>query len=288
MSELLYISLAILSGFFTALSDVLSKDYMNRTQTDSLFALYVRWVFCSISLIPLIFVDPIPKIDLETVALYLILFPLEILAGYLYMKSLEVSESTLVLPFQSFTPVFIPPIAVFIIGESYSTRGLIGIALVVIGSFLFFKDNGSRKISDKRGILYMLASAIIYALTSVLGRYLILKVSPFFFSVSYMSALCIILTPYFTKKYKGGFSKIKSSLKPSFILGFTTALAVITHFVSVMEIETGYMIAFKRTSVIFSVVLGYLMLSEKTDLKERLAGSLIMTLGIFLIGVAIT
>ncbi len=283
---LIFILLAVASGFFTALSDIISKDYMRRFDVDGFFALYVRWLFCSLSLLPLLFAVEFPK-DTSIILVSLGLVPLEIIAGYLYMKSLEIAESTLVLPFQSFTPVFIPPLASFMIGEKYSAQGLLGIGLVVSGSFLLFRNNGYIANADKKAIFYMLGAALIYAFSSVVGRYVILNTSPLFFSVFYMLVLSLILTPYFIKKYRHYNLRhfFKSSIIPSFVLGFTTALAVITHFVSVLKIETGYMISIKRTSVIFSVILGYLFLREKSQIKERFLGALLMTIGVFVIAI---
>lgn len=282
-SQPVSVILAILSGFFTAFSDVLSKDYMRKTSADGFFTLYIRWLLCSIFLLPLLVIGRSPALDLTTLLLCLMLLPLEILAGYLYMRSLEISESTLVLPFQSFTPVFIPPIAVLIIGESYSSKGIIGIALVFLGTFMFLRENKNEKV-NKKGILYMIASALIYAFTSVVGRYITLKMSPLFFSVLYMTTLSLTLTPYFVKRYgREVRERLGKSIVSPLMVGATTALAVITHFVSVAGIETGYMISLKRTSVVFSVILGYVLLKEKTDIKERIVGAFLMMGGAIVI-----
>lgn len=288
--ETIFILLAVASGFFTALSDIISKDYMGKFYVDGFFALYVRWLFCSLSLLPLFFAIDVPNMNLSLILISVGLVPLEIAAGYFYMKSLEIAESTLVLPFQSFTPVFIPPLASLMIGEKYSNQGLLGIGLVFFGSFLFFRNNGYAGKTDKKAILYMLFAALIYAFSSVVGRYVILNTSPLFFSVFYMLILSLILTPYFFKKYRHynlNFFRSKKVIASSFVLGFTTALAVISHFVSVLKIETGYMISLKRTSVIFSVILGYLFLREKSQIRERFLGASLMTLGVFVISFSI-
>lgn len=288
-TKILFAIIAVGSGFFTALSDIISKDYIRKFDVDSFFVLYVRWVFCALSLFPLVVVDAPDNVDASLVFVSLILVPIEIAAGYFYMKSLELAESTLVLPFQSFTPVFIPPIASLMIDETYSKQGLLGIVLVVLGSFLFFKNNNHRNKAEKKAILYMIYTAVMYAFSSVLGRYVILKISPLFFSASYMFVLSLVLTPYFIRKYRAqGFFKIKRTLIPAFVLGFITALAVITHSVSLLEIESGYMISLKRTSVIFSVLLGYIILREKTKIKERFSGAFLMMIGVFIIGLSIS
>lgn len=285
MEILFYFLLAILSGFFTALSDVFSRKYIKKYSTDSFFTLYVRWLFCSILLLPLFSFKP-PEITKEIMLLYALLFPLEISAGYLYIKSIEVSEASLVLPFQSFTPAFIPIFAHIIIGEKYSPKGLIGIFLIVSGSFIILR--GKTQSSEKKGIVYMLGAALIYSITSVLGRFTILKTSPLFFSASYILSLSLILTPFFLKKYKmEGIKKIKKTFSDAVVLGLFTALAVLCHFVSVVKIETGYMISLKRTSVIFSVILGYIILKEKTDFKDRITGAILMLSGVIVIGKSI-
>lgn len=285
--QVLFISLAIFSGFFTALSDILSKDYIRRFSVDGLFTLYVRWLLCSIFLLPSLFFTGIPDLSVELVVTYVLLLPLELAAGFLYMRALEIADSTLVLPFQSFTPLLIPPIASIVIGEFYSALGGFGIVLVAVGSFVMLGGRSAGG-ENRKGVLLMIASATIYAVTSVVGRYIVLRVNPVFFSTSYMLILSAALTPFFARRYGGeGFRKVGRTVVFCSLVGFTTAVAVLTHFLAAYKVEIGYVISLKRSSVLFSVLLGYLLLSERTEIGKRMVGAFLMTVGIFIIGYTI-
>ncbi len=287
---LIWISLSILSGLFTALSDVVTKVYIEKYKVSSLFALFVRWLFSSIMLIPLLYYSK--NVEVKYIVVFIASIPIEILASYLYTKSIEIGEASEVLPFQSITPVFIPPIGYFFLGENYSLIGLAGILLVVAGGYITV--GGWKKVNlpsllksiKNKGVLYMILCSLIYSVTSVLGRYMVIGFGPEFFASSYMISLTLCLSPFFIKNYGTyGIIKALKEWKMGTLLGFTLVLAIIPHFLSIKYLETAYMISLKRTSVIFSVILAYIILHE-SNFGTRLIGSILMFLGIVVISLS--
>jgi drug/metabolite transporter (DMT)-like permease len=57
---------------------------------------------------------------------------------------------------------------------------------------------------------------------------------------------------------------------------------LVTHVVSVSMTEVAYMVSVKRTSLLFGVVLGYLLFREGR-IRERFAGAALMLAGFVLV-----
>ncbi len=295
-----WLIVAVLCAFFTALSDILCKIFMERRGEDGLSTLFVRWFFVIPFVIPFVFTNW-QKIDLKLLALYLVAIPLEIIAAYFYMRALEISEASFVLPFQSITPIFIPLFSIFILDDKYSWYGLGGVFLVVAGSFIILKSANSygeeklkvdqlkvKKSSDMKAVFMMILSSLIYSFTSVIGRYLALHIDPIFFGSTYMLSNSIIFSAIFLslQKEKVRLIKLIKPDKLSLLIGATMGIAVITHFAAISKIETAYMIAIKRTSILFSVVLSKFFLQDK-EFRKRFEGALLMLLGVMIISFAV-
>jgi drug/metabolite transporter (DMT)-like permease len=68
-------------------------------------------------------------------------------------------------------------------------------------------------------------------------------------------------------------------------VGLTQTIMVLSHMWAIHLITAAYMIAVKRTSLIFSVIYGKLIFKEK-EITQRLAGASLMVLGVGLIVLA--
>ena len=120
----------------------------------------------------------------------------------LYIKSLQVSPLSLTLPFLSLTPVFLILISYLILGEKVSFRGGTGIILLAAGSYLLNLHEVRkglfepfRAVAREKGSVMMIGVAVIYSVTSSLGKMAIEHSSPLFFGVTYFVAMTIFLAP---------------------------------------------------------------------------------------------
>ena len=256
-------------------------------------------------LLPLLFVISWPETDLvfwQTVGL---LVPFEILALLLYMQALRVSPLSLSIPFLAFSPVFIVLTGWLVLDEKVTLVGLIGILCTVTGAYVLH-IKASRKgfleplraIAREQGSRLMLAVAGIYSLTSVLGKKAIQHSDPIFFACFYFVLLGIV-TPLSLQTLcwiTNGFSANNKQSGPLWPLkktgpnpwsawlavGLTQTIMVLSHMWAIHLITTAYMIAVKRTGLIFSVIYGKLIFKEK-EITQRLAGASLMVLGVGLI-----
>ncbi|MGB9761277.1 MAG: EamA family transporter [Caldimicrobium thiodismutans] len=290
---MLWILYAILSGFFVALSDALSKKYfakegfieMTVARTLGAFPfLFPFFLYFLINKGAYFYFTP------NFIFVTLILLFLEIIATLFYTKGIEISPLSASLPFLSFTPVFIIFTGFFLLGERVSVAGAIGIFLIVVGAYFIHLPRISRGflapfkgIWEEKGSLYLLITALIYGITSVLGKMGLILSDPLFFAAFYFSLLSLA-TPLTLKIFYRVqlFSFCRKRLKEIFLVGGTQALMCFFHMLALNLVETAYMIALKRTSILFAVIFGWYFFRER-HIGLRLGAAFLMFLGILLI-----
>lgn len=290
---MLWMLFAILAGFFVALSDALNKKYLS--QEGFLKMTVARTLGTFPFLFPVCLYFHIAKkaylyYTLEFLSNTLILLFLEITATLFCMRGIEISPLSASLPFLSFTPIFIIFTGFFILGERVSLTGVVGILLIVLGAYFIHFPRISKGVLapfkgiwEERGSFFLFITAIIYGITSVLGKKSLLLSDPLFFAAFYFSLLSLVTPLVLKVLYKVQiFSFVRKNLKEVFFVGGTQALMCFCHMLALSLVETAYMIALKRTSILFAVILGWFFFKEKY-VSLRLSATLLMFLGILVI-----
>jgi drug/metabolite transporter (DMT)-like permease len=272
-----------------ALVDALSKKALGRS--DPYVVAWVRLGYC-IPFLALSFLwISIPPLDQTFFSTVLILLPLEIAALLLYTHAIRQSPLSLTVPFLALTPVFLIGTSYVILGERIDGSGMAGILFIALGAYLLnihtrkegwleplraiLREGGSRK---------MIAVAFLYSLTSNLGKVAIQHSSPEFFGVVYFPLLALLSLP-FLGMTAGGTSAYRALLtrKGIFVLiGFFQALMIFTHVSAISLIEVPYMISVKRTSLLFTILLGHFFFEEE-HVQARILGAACMVAGVALI-----
>jgi uncharacterized membrane protein len=282
--------LSLGSAYFMATEQMFSKLLLDRNDPWS-----TAWLMCSLSLpflAPALWNQPPIHVAKELMLLLVILMPLEITAYYLYLTAIQIAPLSLTIPFMAFTPVFTIITAWIFLGETVSLNGLVGIVLVCLGGYLLQAEQLKAGILApikaafvNRGSRYMILVALIYSLTSTLGKVGVQITSPLWFGMIYMGLLSVIFTLIQLARMKCGKSALY--LKGRYGLwaglgGLTMALMMAFHYLAIQKAPVSYMISVKRTSLIFAVLYGWIVLKEER-IKFRLAGGLVMVGGIFCI-----
>ncbi len=269
---------ALLSAFFWALSDALAKKSMQEEGTGILQVLWLRFLFGLPVVLPLLFWTGLPRWSPVFLRLHLAWIPLEITAIILYLTAIRISPLSLTLPYLALTPVFLTLTGRVLIHERVSQTGFLGILLVVLGAFILQSDHRRpsawlRAFFREKGPPLMVLVAFIYAFTSVFGKQLIRETSASYFTVHYMVVMALATTPLGLRDQRRG--------RPGRYLalaGVSTALSSLFHMIAVSQAFVAYMIALKRTSGVFGVLLGAWMFRERA-IRRRLAGALLMLVG---------
>ncbi len=298
---MLWFFLSLSAAFFVALGDALNKKFFAR---DGMILMAIARTLGPLPFLVAFLLATFPPSEflarslaafqnptfLKTVGL---LLPLETLAILLYMEAIRVSPLSLTLPLLSFTPAFIILTGYLILGERPSWQGVSGILLVVAGSYLLHWPTISkgfwapfRALLREKGSLLMLGVALIYAVTSVLGKKAILLSDPLWFAGTYFVILGLFVPSVLGLFFKPPLGRfLRSKPKGVLLLGLTQALMVVCHMKAISLAPAAYMIAVKRTSILFGILFGGAMFRE-SHLRVRLTAASVMLAGVFLLATA--
>lgn len=230
-----------------------------------------------------------------------LLVPLEVAAMLLYMAAIRDHPLSLTVPYLAFTPAFVILIAFVLLGERISAAGAAGVLLVVAGAWLL--NVGHARLREWRswlrplsailwepGSRMMLGVALIYAFTATMGKAAMRYIGPEQFGALYFLIIGLVLLPMFALpsaalvRFGGRVSPRRLLRRPRAVLAVALLNAgmVYTHFLALQRVEVAYMIAVKRTSLLFGILYGALLFRE-TGLGTRLPAGLLMLAGVFVI-----
>jgi len=284
-----WISVSLASAFFLATSDALAKRAV-QNENEYLVA-WFRLLFTLPVLVITILLIPFPKLGRDFYLSFFIALPVELVTIILYIKALKLSPLSLSVPFLALTPVFLVSVSYLVLGEKVSLLGSVGILLVAMGGYVLNMDmyrkgcfEPLRLISREKGAMFMIAVALLYSITSSLGKVAIMNSSPLFFGASYFIVLNIAFTPIALWKGRsilGEFVR-KGKFFSLLFSGMFYALMIITHMEAMKLTKVAYMISVKRSSLLMSVLYGYLLFQEK-NIGRRLFGALLMFAGFVLV-----
>ena len=286
-----WISLTLLSAFFLATADTLSKRYLSHYRAGEL--VLVRFGVSGALLLPLLLWQPWPQLSTAFWWWIALSLPLELIAMWLYMLAIREAPLSLTLPYLAFTPAFNTLTGYLLLDETVSWRGFSGILLVVIGAWLLNLKSAQRgirrkvlapfrAITSERGSRLMLAVAAIYSLTSVTSKGALLHVTPEFFGPFYFVLLGTASAVVFASRDVSSWRALTLHPVAHLGIGLFMAAMVVTHFYAIAHIEVAYMVAVKRTSLLFGMLYGAWLFDER-GLQKNLVAGLFMVLGVLLI-----
>ncbi len=277
---------ALLGAFFDATCNALTKKMLKDVNPYVLGS----GVFLSGSVILLIvsLIKGIPTIGSGFYFALLATVILNIISVIIYYKALIITDLSLAIPMLAFTPVFLLFTSFIMLGEFPTIFGLIGILLIVIGSYVLNLDRKKGLLASfkgllkNKGIMLMLLVAFLFSISSNYDK-LVLKNSDAFFGSAIdgllMGIFFIVLS--LIKKQKIIFTYKKNFFSFILLAGLIGLSTVLVNFALLMQIVP-YVNSLKRVSILFSVFYGGLMFKEK-DMVKRFVGAFIMLIGVVLI-----
>jgi drug/metabolite transporter (DMT)-like permease len=282
----LWILLSLCSAFALATSDALTKRVI--TSENEYVIAWFRILFALPILTAAVLISgPLPHLDRTFILASCAALPLEITAILLYYKALRLSPLSLSLPFLSLTPVFLILFSLIIVGEPVSAAGAAGIGLIALGGYtlnLSALRTGFlapfTAVVKERGSLFMLLVALIFSVTSALGKLAIDHSSPAFFGAAYFAALVVFLLPVLVRRtgVRGLGASLRTNARDAALPALFDAIATVTHFYAVSMANVAYMISVKRTSLLIGSLYGFLLFGER-NMRERLTGAVLMFSG---------
>jgi drug/metabolite transporter (DMT)-like permease len=280
-----WLSLSLVCAFALATSDAASKYWLGGAGGREM--VLVRLGASGLLLLPWVMTFDLPPLPTEFWLWMLVLMPLELTAMLLYMQAIRDYPLALTLPYLAFTPVLVVATGWIVLGETVNPHGLFGILLVVAGSWLLNFEAGGRlgartlllplrAIIDNRGSRLMLGAAVIYAFTSVGGKAAMQWLPPSQFGAVYFVLLGTVTIAFVAITKPSAFRIVRVGLLPILVVAGFMALMVVTHFMALAKVEAAYMIAAKRTSLLFGMLYGALLFRERHLGRHLVAGVMLI------------
>lgn len=278
-----WFTFALLTAVSVAAHDAWVKKWFSRHSAWEMaaFPLFYSLPPCLAGL-AFIHVPPLDEVFFLTFAFCL---PLNAIPFFMYIKAIQVSPLSLTVPYLAFTPVFMVFTGWLFLDETPDAWGIAGIVGVCAGSYVLNLTPGLasiwspfRAVFQETGSWMMMVVAMMYSVTSVLGKLAILHSSPLFFQVSFFVVFNTLMLAVFR-----GAGKIRLAalcLRPAAgaMAGALFFLHILFHGIGISLVKAAYMVSVKRLSVVLGVILGGLFFHEP-HFRIRLAGALLMFIG---------
>lgn len=280
-----WLALALTCALALALADTATKRFLaGYTAADLVM---VRFGLTAVLLAPWLFVAP-PAAPAPDFWLWMgAALPLEVLAEVLYVLAIRDSPLALTLPYLAFTPVLTALTGFLLLGETVSLPGLAGIGLVTLGAYVLNLEHARlarpqtwfaplAAIVRNRGSRYMLGVAVIYGITSVLGKGAMQHLPSASFGAYYFALVGTATLLVFALWQPTSLRTLVRPRPAHLVVAGLMGVMVLTHFMALALTETAYMIAVKRVSILFGIVLGALFFAERHLARNLFAGALMV------------
>jgi drug/metabolite transporter (DMT)-like permease len=287
-----WLSLSLLCAFSLASADAATKAWLKDYSARELAL--VRFGTTGLLLSPLVAGSiSLTWLPVDFWLWILALVPLEMAAMLLYMKAIRDHPLSLTLPYLAFTPVFVILTGYLLLGESIDLKGALGILLVVAGAWLLNQERARLRdwrswgaplaaILHELGSRMMLGVAFLYSLTSVMGKGAMRYMDGQHFGAFYFLLLAVASILLFAIPQTRILVQIWRRPWAVVAVSLLNGAMVYTHFLALQGVEVVYMIAVKRTSLLFGILFGALFFKERGLGIHILAGGLMLG-GVFLI-----
>lgn len=217
---------------------------------------------------------------------------LNVFASLASFTAIKHAPISLLAPMGSFNPVFTTLFAFMALSEVPSGLKVIGIVVVVVGSYLLNASEIKSSLFkpfivlfSNRYVLLFLAANLIWAITPIFEKTAILHThprTPVFVPIISMLFAGILLAPVILKTVKDPLKEVKSNLHWFLLLAPFSALAAWAAFTAFSLTNVGYVTAIFKLSTLFTILWGGLLFKEER-IKERFLGAAVMLLGTILL-----
>jgi len=209
------------------------------------------------------------------------------------IKAYRKGDLSLVYPISRSAPLFTQVWAVLFIGEVLSGGGVLGIALVMIALFVISLKGGpplstaspSRHFMS-RPYLLALSAAVASSIYSVIDKVGVQILHPVFYLWLINLWMSVHMGLYLLLRGNSSFLNVwRDSKREIFIIAFLQNVGYLLVLMAMQMSKVSYVVAFRQVGALFGAVMGIVLLKEGSW-RARMAGVLILTFGLALIGLS--
>ncbi|MCB1735008.1 MAG: EamA family transporter [Gammaproteobacteria bacterium] len=276
-----WLGLTLLCAISLAFADVGTKVWLSKLGDNE--RVFIRLALPGMMLAPLAYASlPEQPAWGEFMPWVLVSLPVEVFAMHLYVRALHEGPLSLTLPYMAFTPVFVALTGWLLLEEHVSTEGFAGIALVVLGSWILNSDrqrhprNVVKAVFEQRGARLMLSVAMLYSITAVTTRGAVRHTDGVFFGAFYLSFVAFTILAWNGLRGIAVWRVMWRGPRTLWLVSGAMGAMVVLHFAALRLIEVASMIAVKRTSLLWGVLIGVIWLGEEAGPRRIIAGAIMV------------
>ncbi|MBW2160879.1 MAG: DMT family transporter [Deltaproteobacteria bacterium] len=206
------------------------------------------------------------------------------LANVLFMRSVQLSPLSRTVPFLSLTPVISALAAIPLLGEVPGSMHWAGISLVVVGALVLnsdLADSWWRSVSHEKGAPFMIAVAVLWALSTALDKRALPHASPASHAFLLSSGSATILVSWILSRGKHGELRQVAAAPKGLLVGLIAfaVAALALQMVALQWLWVAVLETLKRAfGVVGSVLLGRVIFGEPIT-GPKLAAMALMVAG---------
>ncbi|MFT7538711.1 MAG: putative membrane protein [Lysobacterales bacterium] len=283
----MWIILGLVAAFFTSFQEILNKKASKKINRYVLtwgwwaFAVPFFWIYMK-SQEPVI-VDPGFFLLVSVAAIF------GSVAMIYYVKAIEAGDLSLSVPILSLSPILLLVTSPLITKEVPTTQGIFGVCVIVFGAYCLFFDRKStdflapvRSLISNKGSKYMLVVICMFSISGNLDKVGVLKSNTATYLFHLTIQMTVILTIVMFVKCKNISQELRKGIPSLILIGLVNAIAYIAQLLAISMTQVPYLIAVKRSSVLFTSLYGIFILREG-NLKQRLFGVVVMLAGVLIV-----
>ncbi len=267
---------ALLSAFLWATNDILNKKSILKGYNEN-FVLWIRFPVGALLLLPV----GVRFWDLNAPVIWstFLWLPLEVVASVLFIKGIKHAPLSVGMPFFAFMPLFSALLGYIFLGERIEPQGLLGILLILTGSFVISGGSLVTFFRANRGSLYMTLSALLFGGSVVVGKYAVVESNPYFFAWYYCTVMSVGLIPVVGLREVLRGENYRNPL--NLPMGVLFCGGMVAYTVALELTYTSYVASVERLAIVLDVVYGKLFFHE--EIRRSFWGALVMVCGAVLL-----
>ncbi len=280
----MWIAAAILSAVFAAITSILAKCGIKKTDSDIATALRTGVIL--IFLWIMVFVagsfESIADISMKSLVFLVLSGLVTGLSWICYFKALSIGDINKVVPIDKSSTVLTVLAAIVLFGErNHLIIKLISTVLIGIGAFLMVEKKAVEKTDEKKSwLVYALLSAVFAAATSILAK---IGISDVESNLATAIRTIVVLAVAFGIVFaKGKANQILQTDRRELIFivfsGIATGASWLFYYYAIQKGDVSVVVPIDKMSILVSVLFAYIVFKEKLS-KKALLGLIMMTAG---------
>jgi drug/metabolite transporter (DMT)-like permease len=218
---------------------------------------------------------------------------LAVAGNVLLVYALKWADLSVLGPINAYKSVISLVLAVFLVGEVPTPMGVLGVLLILAGSYLVVGDdpiqprrNTFVQFFRERGIRLRVAALVLSATEAVFLKKALLLSSPLttfvLWSILGLPIAAVATVSLNGDRIESELPRFRDNYRAFFSLAIATGLMQLATLFTFSSLQVGYSLALFQLSAVISVVLGRRYFQER-NFRKRLVGSAVMAAGAALI-----